>query len=94
MRFLERTRQAIRVRHYRASAGQAGIRKRVTCHTPRHSFATHLLESGTDIRTIQQLLGHKDLRTTMTYTPGVQRGALGARSPLEAWPEQMPRILS
>jgi integron integrase len=62
---------------------QAGIAKRVTCHTLRHSFATHLLESGTDIRTIQQLLGHKDLRTTMIYTHVVQRGALGARSPLD-----------
>lgn len=62
---------------------QSGINKRVTCHTLRHSFATHLLESGTDIRTIQQLLGHKDLRTTMIYTHVVERGAFGARSPLD-----------
>jgi site-specific recombinase XerD len=63
---------------------RSGIRKRVTCHTLRHSFATHLLEMGTDIRTIQQLLGHKDVKTTMIYTHVVQRGAFGARSPLDA----------
>jgi site-specific recombinase XerD len=60
-----------------------GINKRVTCHTLRHSFATHLLESGTDIQTIQQLFGHNDLRTTMIYTLVVERGALGAHSPLD-----------
>ena len=70
-------------RSVRSAAREVGIRKPVTCHVFRHSFATHLLESGSDIRTVQQLLGHSDVRTTMIYTHVIQRGALGARSPLD-----------
>jgi integron integrase len=61
----------------------SGVPKRVSCHTFRHSFATHLLQNGYDIRTVQELLGHKDVRTTMIYTHVLARGGRGVRSPLD-----------
>jgi integron integrase len=73
-------------RAVRNAARNIGLAKRVTCHTFRHSFATHLLASGYDIRTVQELLGHKDVRTTMIYTHVLNRGGLAVRSPGDLLP--------
>ena len=67
----------------KAAVLTAGLTKRAGCHTLRHAFATHLIEHGYDIRTVQELLGHNDVRTTMIYTHVLNRGASGVRSPLD-----------
>jgi len=78
------------IRGVKQAAWAAGITKHVSCHTLRHSFATHLLENGYDIRTVQELLGHSDVSTTMIYTHVLNKGGRGVSSPLES-PAQSQR---
>jgi integron integrase len=75
--------ESVLQRAVKAATRKAGLAKAVNCHTLRHSFATHLLEDGYDIRTIQELLGHRDVKTTMIYTHVLNRGGQGVYSPMD-----------
>jgi len=88
-RLLDRLRNAIQ-RAFAKAVLRAGILRRATCHTLRHSFATHLLEAKYEIRTIQERVGHKDVGTTIIYTHALSRGGRGVQSPLDAIPVALP----
>ena len=92
-KLLDRMRDLLRTEHFgaqiiqravREAVQRSGITKAATPHTLRHSFATHLLAAGHDIRTVQELMGHADVKTTMIYTHVLGLGASGVRSPLDA----------